>query len=504
MRLNKLYILFGGAIYFLIAILVLCIGEKSDRLIGNWGLLAIGLGLGTFLFFIFNLLRPQLQKLSNLKGFYVVIYLLILIIQLLCIKASYFWTGWDVGLMRGYINAIHAGETMQSIGADISYSIYPNNLLLFYLEYLLVGIGSFFQMKEPYLLCVYVSAFCVNVSCFIGNRIIGKLSGSKMLQMIYTVVGAVFICFSPWIIIPYSDTYGMLFVMLGIGALCLIEEFRMKWLLVSFAAILGYCIKPSCIFILFAVIMVKIPQYVLSIKKRYKELLALCCSILIFGGLSLGIRPWIEHFFQFELDENREMEYAHFMMMGFNVETNGLFNYDDVLFSLSFSDRSTRKEAEFQELKNRLLTYTKEQKAQLLKNKLMINFNSGDFAWGIEGDFYYERFVHYNIVYRICHEIFYPTGSYYRYFKTVMQGIWLVILAGIPLVAFSSRKREKNLDEIAVMVIVLCGLALFVMLFEARARYLYLYAPVFLIVALIGYQGILPRRWRDRDEKCDW
>lgn len=125
----------------------------------------------------------------------------------------------------------------------------------------------------------------------------------------------------------------------------------------------------------------------------------------------------------------------------------------------------------------------------------MLNFNFGDFAWGIEGDFYYERFVHYNIVYRICHEIFYPAGSYYKYFKTVMQGIWLVILSGMPLVFFSLKKRKKNLDEIAVMFIALCGLALFVMLFEARARYLYLYSPMYLVVALIGYQGIIPKRW---------
>ena len=40
------------------------------------------------------------------------------------------------------------------------------------------------------------------------------------------------------------------------------------------------------------------------------------------------------------------------------------------------------------------------------------------------------------------------------------------------------------------MMIVVCGLMAFVMLFEARARYLYLYAPVFLILSLCGWESL--------------
>ncbi len=45
-------------------------------------------------------------------------------------------------------------------------------------------------------------------------------------------------------------------------------------------------------------------------------------------------------------------------------------------------------------------------------------------------------------------------------------------------------------------MIVVCGLMVFVMLFEARARYLYLYAPVFLILSLCGWESLF--RWAGR------
>ena len=46
------------------------------------------------------------------------------------------------------------------------------------------------------------------------------------------------------------------------------------------------------------------------------------------------------------------------------------------------------------------------------------------------------------------------------------------------------------------MMIVVCGLMVFVMLFEARARYLYLYASVFLILSLCGWESLF--RWAGR------
>lgn len=94
-----------------------------------------------------------------------------------------------------------------SVSADAGYSIYPNNLLLFYVFCIIEKIGMFFSMPEPYNLCIYIS-------CFLGNLISRKLTDSGVLRGCCIIVSTVLILFSPWIIIPYSDTYGMLFVML--------------------------------------------------------------------------------------------------------------------------------------------------------------------------------------------------------------------------------------------------------------------------------------------------
>ena len=66
--------------------------------------------------------------------------------------------------------------------------------------------------------------------------------------------------------------------------------------------------------------------------------------------------------------------------------------------------------------------------------------------------------------------------------------IWLTIIF---LNIFSwSAPKKKN---ICVIMLSILGLTLFELLFEARARYLFTYAPLYIILALYGFQYIISR-----------
>lgn len=64
--------------------------------------------------------------------------------------------------------------------------------------------------------------------------------------------------------------------------------------------------------------------------------------------------------------------------------------------------------------------------------------------------------------------------------------IWLTIVS---LNIFSGRKLPNN--SICVIMLSILGLTLFELLFEARARYLFTYAPLYIILAIYGFQNII-------------
>lgn len=100
-------------------------------------------------------------------------------------------------------------------------------------------------------------------------------------------------------------------------------------------------------------------------------------------------------------------------------------------------------------------------------------------------------------------DFYWQDGRNYIWFTTISQGLWLFALLGIlteaALLLEASlegiRKRKASVakeqsDFLCVsvaMIVTFIGMFLFVMLFEARARYLYNMVPIFSVMAVLGY-----------------
>ena len=85
--------------------------------------------------------------------------------------------------------------------------------------------------------------------------------------------------------------------------------------------------------------------------------------------------------------------------------------------------------------------------------------------------------------------IYYETGSNHSIFKYIVQGAWLTILVMQSLNTFIKRKDMDN--NVRVILLSLIGLFIFESIFEARARYLYTYVPIFIISGMIGLNGFM-------------
>lgn len=64
-------------------------------------------------------------------------------------------------------------------------------------------------------------------------------------------------------------------------------------------------------------------------------------------------------------------------------------------------------------------------------------------------------------------------------------------MLGILSVAAVFRKRGNGSGDVAVLQLSLLGLTAFVTLFESRTRYLFTYAPLFVVCAAIGLAAVL-------------
>ena len=77
-------------------------------------------------------------------------------------------------------------------------------------------------------------------------------------------------------------------------------------------------------------------------------------------------------------------------------------------------------------------------------------------------------------------------------FSTFMQCVWLTVfvLGGFSVLGTFKEKLCKS-GDVAVLQLSLMGLTAFVTLFESRTRYLFAYAPIFVVCAAVGLFAVI-------------
>lgn len=130
----------------------------------------------------------------------------------------------------------------------------------------------------------------------------------------------------------------------------------------------------------------------------------------------------------------------------------------------------------------------------------MTNYYNGTFAWAAEGTFFSEIFNQKNTP--ICdflRSLYYTRdyasiGKYYILWSNFEQMLWITIL----FFNVFSYSAPKN-NAIRVIMLSLLGLTIFELIFEARARYLFIFSPLFIVLALYGFNFIYLRLLSKKD-----
>ena len=187
--------------------------------------------------------------------------------------------------------------------------------------------------------------------------------------------------------------------------------------------------------------------------------------------------------------EASEFSAAHYFMMGLSQPYGG-YSYDDMLFSASFESREERTKGDLEEAARRLSEMGPAGYAGHLLRKLNFVMNDGTFFFGREGAFYQGDPVQTSGFSRWVQSFFRADGAYYEGTAVWQNAQWLAVLAFV-LIGIFLRGGGWTAWYARLCF---AGIIVFLLLFEARSRYLYHMTPLIALAALGGLMALSEHR----------
>lgn len=405
-----------------------------------------------------------------------------LVLQGLIVSGAWFVTDWDCGTIA-----------MNDPADIVDYlSAHPNQLLL-------VGLFSWIRQAsalfgiEAYPVMAYGGCISVTMSACLASFVARKLFGKRAAIMASAVL-FVFCGLSPWILVPYSDTYGMLAPTVILFAYVCMKDTRAKTAVIAAAFVVGYCIKPTTIFAVLAILCIEGCRLVHTLitnraSLNVKRGLTGVAAAALGGLLAFGLVAVTEKDLP-KLDENRAYSATHYLMLGLNAQTYGVWSQSDVEYSSSFATPEERRVGNIEEWKNRVHELGIDGTAKLYAKKVIRSYSDGAFAWEEAGAFYADVRGENDAL-----KAWWGIGDKGDNvaFRVASQIVWFAVLFGVVLL-LSSRKSTR---AEAVMAFALVMLTCFLAVFECNARYLFLYLPYYIVLASGGWLAAshrLPRK----------
>ena len=396
----------------------------------------------------------------------------------------YFHTGWDASTVM--IEAEKLAHSDYEHPENWYFSRQSNNIFIVFLFSLVMRAGNVLHFGNDYF---YVIAFqCVGwaytgyMVYLIVDKLCSEKSGAVLAWLIFAIVPGM----SPWVIIPYTDTVGMLIV----ATIIVLLLYDKSHFLIASLLVMGYFMKPQIMIIGIAAVILYGCDLIRGWNRRTViNLLGIAAGM----ALALVVVYAGNKMTYIQVDEQRTFGIPHYLMMGLNERTNGVISDEDWEFSESFDTKSERDAANLQVVGERLKEMDAARWAAHLRKKILTVYRDGSFAWGVEGNFFKEMVSSGSPRARdFLRNIYLPEGKYYSAFLNVMQAVWLGILF-FAIFAFPTLKGDKKASVLALAVI---GFTLFELLFEPRARHSLTYIPIWIPFACMGIENIRRKlRW---------
>lgn len=461
------------------------------QLPNSW-LALIGLGTILLLFLMIYCAR-NLSQIFCKKSIYIIwgiIYALIIFTaQMYLCKCIYFYTTWDVGMMQSAADVIVSGGSIQDwilqSGDEFSknyFNAYPNNIFLTAVFAGIKNLSAFLGFTDSYFPTIVIGVLCIDVSILFTVLTVWKMTCNRKVTCLTVIISTLFLGFNPWILVPYSDVYSILFLSIIMYFYCSLKKEKKgyaSWIGIGIAASIGIKIKPTVAIALFAIIIIEILG---CNRHKIKELVAKAVILAGCFAVVFSLINSLNHAIYVERNPDAQMTAYHYLMMGANEETYGSYYGEDRELSWGISDPQKRKETQIEVWRQRIREKGIWGTVKFYVEKLVIANGDGSFSWKWEGNFFGEYRGLNSEFAKKLQSFYYVEDNKMMY--NILQSIWmsLQILVCVFAVLFRYRKKEE-----IFLAITLLGINLFLMLFEVRARYLFLFIPYYITAAMLGF-----------------
>ncbi len=486
----KLKRAFTGAFALLFAVIVLCavfcnqnvFGTQSPRSLLAGGLaLAVGVLCAAWLLRLLPAPGKRLRR-TLLAAFFTLCFLAQAHVGRALVVGA---TGdWDFGIV------LRAALDFAADGAQggIYFNNFPNNqplmLLLAELFRLLRACG----VTEEYELLVWgmrFGAVLLQLALFFlylcAARLLGRRAGA--LTLLLGAATAPFLLYAP---VYYTDTVtapipiAILYCWLRLRAARREgRPGRGPLAAVFVLGVLGTLLKVTVVIMVIAVVL----DWMISFPKLRERLAALALLAAVVAGVNAGSFAAAHSGAFRKAQPGDEIPKTHWIMMG--LAGNGGYNNEDYVLTFSAPDGETRKALIRDEIAARLKEMGP---AGLVRHAL----DKIGYTWG-EGTYYLPHKLAMGPTqpHSFWAEIFFEGRAHFSLFLRYANGLMLCML--LYLLAGALQKQSR--DVLFAARLSVCGLFFFLLIWEARSRYLVNYVPVLLLLfaaAAWGMAGRLP------------
>lgn len=350
---------------------------------------------------------------------------------------------------------------------------YPNNHAILIILSVIYFITDRLFGVTPTWAPIILNIFGLFLSYILMYLISKKLFNNKAVSLLTAILGAGFCVFYTYTPYYYTDAFSMPFVMGSVYLfLCGFESENKKLIITHLffsmlLMVIGYKIKGSVIILLPAFLIYIIfftKKY--NLKKHLKQigviLLSFIVSIVLCGGI-------INAFHITDDSETNDMKFplVHWIMMG--LHDRGGYYDEDFWYTELSGDYDDKKDADIDRIKERLEDYGMDGMFVHLAKKI-------SYTWD-DGSYFISRYIK-NGDDNFLRNFVVKSSAFKLYVRTYHFFILIMILLSF-IIGMLSKQSGKDI----LLRVIICGVFLFFVLWEARSRYLVNFSPLFVIVA---------------------
>ena len=357
------------------------------------------------------------------------------------------------------------------------FNYYRMNRNIFYIFTRIVAV---FKDWQP---VIVIGIILINLSVLMAAQMCYKLTDNKGITLFIFLIGIFLYDFSIRTYMPYTDNYGAFFLIAFLFVL-VNRRTNMIWMILGTISLsIGCYIKFTGGILLIAGLIVLAGLKVQEKKVFFKKLGILALVFMcVFGGITKAQNSYLAKN-GFVDDPECQRGFWHFFMMGQNDQHLGTYNKRDLKFSDGFATKKERDAANKAEgikrikdrgIRGNLFFYT---------YKNYQNYDDGCFA-PVTGIYSGEEQFGDSWV-----ENLYLEGrENNRYYAMVQQILWLMLLGAIMFIGI--RVKSDNMFMLYIKIIIL-GVSAYTLLFEGRAKYLFMFVPIYLVAAGMGLNEMI-------------